>query len=115
MGTLVGEVSFPIDNDSNQKRVKFFAVVYLDNRDRVGILRPPTYTYDIVLESEKINYQKRVQISHELQASEADRFTIKLATDKSSCHRFQVTVRGHYQADFFIFADPNELFCASVT
>lgn len=94
VGTLVGEISFAKDDDqSNRQEVKFVAPVYLANRNRMGIPRPPTYSYDTAFEIERRNYQKRVQISQELQPGDADRFTIRIAAEKSSFHRFRVTLR----------------------
>jgi hypothetical protein len=40
-----------------------------------------------------VNYQKRVSISHELKAGDADRFVLKLAVKQSSFHKLRVTFR----------------------
>jgi hypothetical protein len=94
VGTMSGVISFesgaePTSRDS----VKFHAEVFLSNLNRKGLNRPPSYTYDCALEIDKSDYQKRVQISQTLQPGEADRFTIKIATARSSWHSFKVKVR----------------------
>jgi hypothetical protein len=94
VGTLVGEISFKIKNDAGLNNpVRFSAPVYLTNKNRYGLLKPPSYKYDSAFDIQGINYQRRVQISHSLQPGEADRFTVKLAVAKSSFHRFRATLR----------------------
>jgi hypothetical protein len=93
VGTLVGEIEFITVERSDRQRVKFHSHVYLANQNRRGLPRPPTATYETVFEIEKKSYQKRVQISHELRAGEADRFTVKIAAAQSSSHRFRATIR----------------------
>lgn len=94
VGTLAGEISFSAGNDlSFASVVKFSAPVYLTNRNRIGIPRPPTYKYDLRFESQGSNYQKRAQISHSLDPGETDRFTIRIAVAQSSFHRFRATLR----------------------
>jgi hypothetical protein len=94
VGTLVGEISFTTAESAGCKsRVKFHAPVYLSNRNRVGIPRPPSFAYDTTFDTLNTDYQRRVQISHTLQSGEADRFTVKIAVAQSSFHRFRATVR----------------------
>jgi len=93
VGTLVGEITFADPTTVAQRRVRFYAHVYLDNQDRRSVLRPPSYKYEAALEAQGANYQRRVQISHELKQGETDRFTVKVAVPQSSSHRFQATVR----------------------
>jgi hypothetical protein len=94
VGTLAGEISFRTSDDSITARVvKFVAPVYLANRNRMGILRPPSYNYGATFDVQRTNYEKRVSISHSLQAGEPDRFTVKLAVSRSSFHRFRASLR----------------------
>jgi hypothetical protein len=93
VGTLVGEIEFGVAEGSDRCRVKFYSHVYLANENRRGIPRPPSATYGTVFEIGKHSYQKRVQISRELQPGEADRFTVKIAVAESSSHRFRATIR----------------------
>jgi hypothetical protein len=94
VGTLVGEISFRGGFDVGRKNVvQFSAPVYLVNKNRMGIPRPPTYKYDSAFASQGTNYQRRVQISHSLEPGEADRFTVRLAVEQSSFHRFRATLR----------------------
>lgn len=94
VGTLAGEISFmTAEGATDEHRVKFHAPVYLANRNRVGITKPPSFAYDATFDSQNTHYQRRVQISHTLQPGEADRFTLKIAVAQSSFHRFRATVR----------------------
>jgi hypothetical protein len=94
VGTLVGEINFQTTHDPGGSHlVKFWAIVFLENKNRLGLHKPPSYAYDTDFDSENISYQRRVQISHEVQPGETDRFTLKVAVPKSSSHRFRATVR----------------------
>jgi hypothetical protein len=92
-GTLVGEIDFDVAMGVGRRRVKFYAHVYLANENRRGLPKPPSATYETAFETDKLSYQKSVQISHELQPGETDRFTVKIAVAQSSSHRFRVTIR----------------------
>jgi hypothetical protein len=92
VGTLTGEIGFSAGSMGQRHSVQFWAPVYIANENRRGIPKPVTSTYDIVFDAQKTAYQKRVQISHELQPGEADRFTVKVAVAQSSSHRFRATV-----------------------
>jgi hypothetical protein len=94
VGTLAGEIRFvPADGSGRERRVKFNASVYLTNKNRRGIHKPPTFTYDTAFEAQKAHYQRRVPISHTLQPGEADRLTVKVAVPQSSFHRYRATLR----------------------
>jgi hypothetical protein len=94
VGTLIGEISFPAAHrPGGRQQVTFFAHVYLENKNRRGLPRPPSCAYQTTFDVENKSYQRRVSISHELQPGEADRFTVKVAVPRSSFHRFRVTVR----------------------
>lgn len=94
VGTLAGEINFTTAEDAGRKyRVKFHAPVQLANQNRMGIPRPPTYAYDTAFDALNTNYQRRVQISQELQPGETDRFTLKVAISQPSFHRFRATLR----------------------
>jgi hypothetical protein len=94
VGTLVGEISFGVAETNSQRHsVKFHAYVYLANQKRYGLPKPPSTAYSTVFDVNKASYQKRVQISHELQPGETDRFTVKIAVAQSSSHRFRATIR----------------------
>ena len=93
-GTLAGEVSFVSAEDrSHRHQVHFYAVVYLEDLGRLGLPKPPTYTYDAVFNAQNTAYQRRVQISHEIKPGETDRFTVKIGVPQSSFHRFHATIR----------------------
>src|ERR1700691_5276334 len=93
VGTLAGEISLAAADSADRRHsVKFHAPVYLANRNRMSITKPPTFMYDTNFETKKTGYQRRVQISQELQPGETDRFTIKVAVAKSSFHRFRATL-----------------------
>jgi pimeloyl-ACP methyl ester carboxylesterase len=93
VGTLAGQISFAAAEDPGRRRqVKFQAVVYLKNRNLMGIPRPPTFAYDVVFDGENTRYQRRVKIPHEIKSGETDRFTVKIAVPLSSFHRFRTTI-----------------------
>ena len=94
VGTLVGEINFTAANNPDVRSiVKFRGIVYLANANRVGLPRPPTAAYGTVFETTGASYQRRVQISHELQPGETDRFTVKVAVRQSSFHSVRATIR----------------------
>jgi len=94
VGTLIGEISFKSAGNVGLKSVvKFTAPVYLVNKNRMGIPKPPSYKYDSAFDVRGLDYQRRVQISHSLAPGEADRFTVRVAVAESSSHRFRATLR----------------------
>jgi CHAT domain len=94
VGTLLGEISFGVaGTNSPHHNVKFHAYVYLANQNRYGLPKPSSASYGTVFDIDKASYQKRVQISHELQPGETDRFTVRIAVAESSSHRFRATIR----------------------
>jgi hypothetical protein len=94
VGTLIGEISFAApEGIAGRHTVKFHAFVYLANENRYGIPKPVSAEYGTVFDVEKASYQKRVEISHELQPGQSDRFTVKVAVSQSSSHRFRATIR----------------------
>jgi hypothetical protein len=94
VGTLVGEISFGVAEANSQRHsVKFHSYVYLANKNRLGLPKPSSAAYGTVFDINKVSYQKRVQISHELQPGETDRFTVKIAVAQSSSHRLSATIR----------------------
>lgn len=92
VGTLVGEISFKRAAGA-ENAVKFSVPVYLANKNRMGILKPPSYKYSAAFDIQRTNYQERVAISHSLEPGESDRFTVKIAVAQSSFHRFRATLR----------------------
>ena len=109
VGTLSGEINYATSNDEGRKVVTFNTPVYLSNKNRLGIPKPPSYKYETSLEDEGTNYQRRVQISHTLQPGEADRFTVKVAAAKSSVHNFQLTL--HDVSGLTLQSTPIEMHC----
>jgi hypothetical protein len=94
VGTLSGEISYATEEGAPKRHtVKFIALVYLANKNRLGVQRPPSFAYDSALEVQGAGYEKRVQISQTLQPGEADRFTIRVGVAQSSFHRFRITLR----------------------
>jgi len=93
-GALVsGEIDYKhtsIDGREHQQKLKFEAVVWLFDENRLGIRRPPSYQYGIRLLVDGRNYERRLNISQELKPGETDRFAIKLGVDKSSRHTFHL-------------------------
>src|SRR5208337_4464577 len=81
VGTLVGEMSFrtAATVGGGAHHVRFQAPVFLANLGRVGLLKPPTYTYNTMFDIDQVGYERRIQISHEIKPGETDRFTVKVA------------------------------------
>jgi hypothetical protein len=93
-GTLSGEIEFEQAGKGGVRQtVSFSAPAHLANLNRVGIPRPPTYSYDSAFEAHKTGYQRRVQISQSVDPGEADRFLVRVAIPRSSTHRFCATLR----------------------
>ena len=87
-------MSFSTHSDNERKRhVRFQAPVYLANKRLLGVPKPPTYTYDTSFETSQADYERRVQISHEIKPGDTDRFTVKVGIGRSSRHRFRAVVR----------------------
>jgi hypothetical protein len=94
VGTLAGEISFATTEDANRRyQVNFQAVVYLDNLNQVGILKPPSWAGNVKFDPQNTAYKRSVKISHEIKPGDTERFTIKIAIPQSSSHRFRATVR----------------------
>jgi hypothetical protein len=94
IGTVIGEVDFTLPGGLGPKyTIRFRTPVHVFNRKRSGLPRPPTYIYNVELDLDKFGYKKIVPISQQLSPGEADRFLIKVATSRSSVHRFRVIFR----------------------
>lgn len=92
VGTLVGEMSFGALDNERHRQVRFQAPVYLANKRLLGVPKPPTYAYDASFETSQSDYERRVQISHEIKPGDTDRFTVKVGIGRSSRHRFRAVV-----------------------
>jgi len=57
-----------------------------------GMVMPPSYTYDLLLETNKSNYSKEIALSQVIKPGEPDRFDIKIAAPMSSRHQFDITL-----------------------
>ena len=92
---MVGEMSFKTSVASEVKhhKVRFQSPIYLCNLNRVGMHKPSSYTYDTIFNTAEVVYERRVQISHDIKPNEADRFSVKVAVEQSSIHRFRATMR----------------------
>lgn len=89
--SLSGELVFTsktLSGKTKKWRVQFSAIVQLFNRKAKKKVRLPTREYDVKLDSENVNYLRRVPISHVLEPGESDRFTLMIAVDRSSYHSF---------------------------
>ena len=93
VGTLVGVMNFKTSDSNEIRNVRFQAPVFLINLGRVGIPRPQSANYDIILNTNRIHYRRSIQISHEIQPRDTDRLAIKIAVDESSLHYFKIGVR----------------------
>jgi len=109
-GTLIGEISFStIDAPTQHYQVKFQAVVYLENRNLIGVLVPSRIQYDTEFEAQGAKYQRKVAISHEIKPFETERFTVKIAVPQSSYHQLRATV--YELGGVFLQSLPIEMTC----
>ncbi len=92
VGTVIGEISFAESSTKQKYAVRFRAVVYIFNKNRRGLPRPPSAKYHVELETNGANYQKHVaDFVHEIKPGETDRFLIRIQVKQPSNHRFRVT------------------------
>jgi hypothetical protein len=92
---VVGELGFDAltnDGSTEHKRVKFTTVVWLFDEPLEGAPAPPTYQYATKFAVDCRDYERRVSISHVIKPGDADRFNIKIGMDKSSVHRFRISL-----------------------
>ena len=62
VGTLAGEISFnTTDGEGRRHALKFYAPVYLANRNRMSMHKPPTYAYDVDFATQNTDYQRRAR------------------------------------------------------
>jgi hypothetical protein len=73
-----------------QRRVAFLAWTWLINARRKGKPRPPTTAYHVLLEPSGGHRSIVVPIAQELRHEETDRFTLRIASPRSSRHRFRL-------------------------
>lgn len=87
---FAGEISYldPLDR-TRRISIKLFNAVHFGKRPP-GAPRYPSFKYSVELDVDGKNYTKKIALSQGLVPQEADRFTIKIAADKSSRHRFRL-------------------------
>lgn len=87
---FIGELSYADpSNPSKRKSLKLVNQIVF-GEPGVGAPRPPSFRYNVKFEVEGRNYTQEVALAQELKPQEADRFTIRIAADKSSFHRFKL-------------------------
>lgn len=89
VAVALGEIVYS-GGGQQQRRVKFSTRVHVMDENRVGAPAPPTAQYDVFLRVEGTNYTVDVPVSQAIKAGEFDRFTFRVATSKSSRHRFRL-------------------------
>jgi hypothetical protein len=72
------------------RRVKFIAWIWLLNARRKGAPRPPTAAYSVLLPPSGGRRSIVVPIAQEIKNDDTDRFTLRIASPKSSSHRFRI-------------------------
>ena len=70
--------------------VKFDTNVWMFNRYEILAMLPPSQKYEVMFEVEGKNYTRELNVSHSLVSQEADRLMVKIATLKSSIHKFDI-------------------------
>jgi hypothetical protein len=87
---FAGEIAYDDPAILGKRRsVKLVNVIHFGPPGK-GQPRPPSFRYSVRLEADGKNYVKKVSLSQTLAPQEADRFTIKIAADRSSQHHFRV-------------------------
>lgn len=87
---LAGEISYDDPAVPGKRRaVKLLNVIHFGPPGK-GKPRPPSFRYSVKLDVDGKNYVKKVALSQTLTPQEADRFTIRIAADRSSLHHFRV-------------------------
>lgn len=79
-----------VDGSVGEHLLSFTTVVWLFNEYSGGAPRPPSYEYGTKFEVEGKDYERRMNISHEIKPGETDRFLIKIGMEKSSVHAFHM-------------------------
>jgi hypothetical protein len=104
---VVGEIIYRDPRQNGESRsIKFVNRVHLGEKGP-GAPAPPSFTYNVKLEVNGSDYEKRMPISQALKPGEFDRFTIRVAADSSSDHRFRL--RLVYNKGRFVQSPPVEL------
>lgn len=94
VGTVIGQINFTESSTMQNYAVRFRALVYIFNKNRLGIFKPPSAVYNVQLEMIGKNYQRQLlDFSHEIKPGESDRFLIKLGINQTSIHRLRVMFR----------------------
>lgn len=87
---VVGEISYanPVDT-SKMESVRFLGSLEFGEAP-AGAPAPPSFGYGVKLDVDGQRYERRVQLAQALKPQDFDRFTIRIAADKSSIHRFRL-------------------------
>ncbi len=90
---MYGEIFYEGINaagSTSKEKLRFECDISLYD-EGAGAPLPPSFEYDISLDSDNDNYRKMVSLSQAIKPSESDRFTIKISAPQSSRHRFNLT------------------------
>ena len=91
LAVLKGELQYASTAAQGRvQSVKFIASTWLVNARRMGAPRPPTAKYSVLLPPEGEHLSIPVSISQEVKAGDTDRFTLEVASRRSSHHRFRI-------------------------
>jgi hypothetical protein len=96
IGTVIGTIDFTnatVEGEAKQHSVAFRTPVRLSGSRILAVAEPSSYEYQAQFEVSMSRYQKRVLLSQEVKPGDTDRFSAKIAVNKSSQHRFRATVR----------------------
>jgi hypothetical protein len=88
---VVGEISYadPVDTSKRQS-VRFVGFVDFGRPVLPPGPVPPTCHYSVKFDVENQNYERHISLAQALKPQEVDHFTIQIAADKSSIHRFKL-------------------------
>jgi hypothetical protein len=109
MAKVVGEISYadPVDTSKRQS-VRFLGLLYFQVQVQpLGGRAPPTCEYAVKFDVDNQHYERHISLAQALKPQDFDHFTIRVAADKSSIHRFKLRLL--YNNGLVIESPPVEL------
>ncbi|HEX8516025.1 MAG TPA: hypothetical protein VF868_07480 [Bacteroidia bacterium] len=91
---IFGEIHYEGINAAgkiSKEKVQFEGIIVL-GEPGVGMPAPPSFVYDLNLESNKDNYKREVPLSQAIKSNEFDRFNIRICAPQSSRHQCNLTL-----------------------
>ncbi len=93
-GGITGEISYvaeTLDEKKRRQSVRFETSIYFRIPPPTGPLEP-SFDYSVLLDVDRRGYRVNLPLSQVIKPGEADRFTITIASRKSSIHEFRLSL-----------------------